>query len=163
MDDIIPTQYGPAMAALTEMQRKFVIAMVNDPFASATKWALAAGYSDHKDGAKVRAHEVIHNPKVEAAALEVGRLMLTTAGPVVAAAALLRAARNPKHPHHIKAAELIMNRVGLHEVKELRVEHREEPVEVKAEKIKALCRMLRVDPATLLGAEPEMKVIEHEQ
>jgi phage terminase small subunit len=136
--------------------------MTNDPFGDAAKWARAAGYSDHKEGAKVRGFEALHNPKVEAAALELGRQMLSTAGPVVAAAALLRAARNPNHPQHIKAAELIANRVGLHEVRELRVQKVEEPVEVKAEKIKALARMLRIDPATLLGGEPEpeMKLIE---
>lgn len=38
--------------------------------------------------------------------------------------------------------------------------HREESIESKVEQIRALARILRIDPEPLLGAEPEMKVIE---
>lgn len=165
-EQVAAIEYGPAMRALTDKQQKFVLAMGANPFGSRAEWAIAAGYSNVKDGAKVRAHELLHDPKISAAVFEVTRQLLTTVGPLMATEALLRAVADPKNKQHIKAAELIGNRVGLHEVREIKVEHREKSIEEKIEEIKRLARMLRIDASRLLGIpagsldQPKMKVIE---
>ncbi len=156
--------FGPAMAALTPKQRQFVLAMAADPFGNATKWAQAAGYSATSYGSlRVRAHVLMHDPKVEAAVLEVGRSMLNGVGPILAAHVMLRAAADPKNRYHLRAAEMLANRVGMHEVQELQVKRTTESAEEKVAKIKLLAAILGVDPASLLGTnQGAMKLIEHE-
>jgi hypothetical protein len=112
---------GPAMRALTEKQRRFVLAMASDPFGNAASWARAAGYSDTKEGAKVRGHHLIHDPRVEEAVREYATSSLGTLGPMLAASGMLRIAKNPRHPKHLRALELIANRVGMHEKTEHKV------------------------------------------
>jgi hypothetical protein len=158
--------YGPAMLALGPKPRRFVLAMAADPFGSAASWARAAGYSDTGGAAKVRAHHLLRNPRVEAAVFEVGRSQLFGVGPILASAVLLRTAANPKHPQHLRAAEMIANRVGLHEKTEhhVSVSHTDRTGVVMLERIKELAGVLGVDAAKLLGpnAAPGAVVIEHE-
>lgn len=144
-------EWGPAMSALTEKQRRFVLAMAADPFGNATDWARAAGYSDVKEGAKVRGHGCMHSPKVEAAVLEFSRSMLGTVGPILATQVMLRAAANPKGKNRLRAAEMIANRVGLHEVQEVHVRRTDETLEAKVVRLKQLAAALGVDPAALIG------------
>lgn len=160
-----PTRYGPKMAALTEKQRGYVLAMLASPFGNPTQWARTAGYSDVKDGAKVRAHHLAHDPRIAEAADEVARQHLGTMGPILGLAVAMRIAKNPKHPKQLRAAEMLLNRVGLHERTEhlVTVEHGMNAEGVVA-RIKAAAAALGVDPATLLGGNtPEpLKVIEGE-
>lgn len=156
--------YGPAMLALNEKQRLFVLAMAADPFGNPTKWARAAGYSDKSDGAKVRGFHLIHSPAVEEAVLEYARGQLNTLGPILATFGMLRIARNPRHPKHLKAIDMLANRVGLHETTEHRVivNHTDKTGEGVMERIRLAAEKLGVDPSVLLGenvASP-MKLIE---
>lgn len=164
MDDLVQP-FGPAMLALSERQRKFVLAMAADPFGNPTRWARAAGYSDKSEAAKVRGFELIHSKAVEDATLEFARNQLNTLGPIIATFAMLRIARDPKHDKHLKAVEMVANRIGLHEVSEQRhfVEHTDRTSDAVIDRIKAAAAKLGVDPAALLGqnASP-MKVIEHQ-
>lgn len=158
-------QYGPAMRALDERQRRFVFAMMSEPFKAASHWAKVAGYSDKSGGAKVRAHYLINNPKIEAAVAEVSRSTMNIIGPVLATQGLIRIARNVAHPKHHWALEKLANRTGLHETTEhkLVVDHMGSAEDV-ADRIRKAAAILGVDPATLLGANtpaPPMKVIEH--
>lgn len=157
MDD-----YGPAMRALNEMQRKFVLAMAADPFGSQKDWAIAAGYSDVSDGAKVRGHHLVHNPKIQAAVYEVSRALMQTNGPMIAAVGMLKIAQNPNHPRHTWALEALANRVGLHEQTEhtVRVEHTDRTGKAMAERISALAQQLGMDASKLLGVN-EPKLIEN--
>lgn len=109
------------MQALTDKQRLFVLAMLTEPTGNAAKWARMAGYSDTKEGAKVRGHEVIHNPKVRAAAFEVARGQLDARGPIVAVEGLLRIAQRPSHKKHIVALLAVLDRVGMPATTEHRV------------------------------------------
>lgn len=145
--------WGPAMRALTDKQRGYVLAMAADPFGNPTRWAKAAGYSDKSQAAKVTAHYLAHNPKVEAAVQEFARSSLHTLGPMLATAGMLRIARNPNHPKHMRALETIANRVGLHETTEQRmsVHHTDRTGVAMLERIKELAVVLGVDPARLLG------------
>lgn len=149
------TELGPAMRALNERQRKFVLAMASDPFGNASKWARAAGYSDKSGAARVRGHYLVYHPMIEAAAFEVAAGLMGSVGPILAAQGMLRAAANPKHKKHMQAVEMLANRVGLHEVKEVRVKRTDETGEALIERVKRLARELGVDPDSLIGANVE--------
>jgi phage terminase small subunit len=144
-------EYGPAMAALNERQRRFVLAMASDPFGSAARWARTAGYSDTANAAKVSGHHLIHDARIEAAVFEVARACMSVQGPLLAMAGLLRMARDKNHPKHARAIEMLANRVGLHEVQEVRVHRTDMTGEGLAARIKALAKDLGMDPAQLLG------------
>lgn len=145
--------WGPAMAALTDLQRKYVLAMAVNPFATPTEWAMSAGYSQHSAGSRKAGHDCKRNPKIEAAVFEVAQSLLYTEGPMLAAAGLLLIARDQKHPKHMRALETLANRVGLHETSEhtVKVEHVDRTGVAMLDRIKALSAKLGIDPATLLG------------
>jgi len=162
MDEM--TDYGPAMRALPERKRRFVLAMASDPFGYQADWARAAGYSDESGRATVTASELLRDPQVQAASYEVSRAHMMTLGPVLAAAGLLRIARDRSDPKHFRALETLANRVGLHETSEHRVsvEHTDRTGVAMVERIKRLAADLGVDPGSLLGvqASAPLKVIE---
>jgi phage terminase small subunit len=151
--------HGPAMQALTERQRNFVLAMAADPFGSQTDWAKSAGYQNSEGGFRVQACVVMAHPKVKAAVLEVAKQLLHTVGPIVATNALLRAAADPTDRNHIKAAELIANRAGLHEVQEIHVHKTDDTFEAKLGRMKQLAEFLGIDPQQIAGAN-KTKVID---
>jgi hypothetical protein len=150
-----PSDYGPKMAALTELQRNYVKAMASAPFAKPPEWVRMAGYSDGatRGNARVYAHRLKHDPKVEAAVFEYASQLMHTDGPLLAVQVMLRIARDNKHPKQLAAAEAIANRVGLHEMTEhkVKVEHSEESAEAKVERIKQIAALLGVDVGQLLG------------
>lgn len=166
VDDL--ESFGPAMRALTEKQRRYVLAMLANPFGNPTRWARDAGYSDVKEGAKVRAHFLAHNPAIERAVNEVARQWLTTRGPILGIAVMMRTAANPDHPKQLRAAEMLANRAGFHETTEhtVNVNHSDRTGVAMAERIRALAGVLGVDADRLLGlnapvTEP-VKLIEGE-
>jgi hypothetical protein len=68
---------GPAMAALTEKQRRFVMELRYGPagYGSEVRAARAAGYGNSRstdNSMKVTAHQTLHNPKVQNALHEIG-------------------------------------------------------------------------------------------
>jgi hypothetical protein len=152
--------HGPAMSALNERQRRFVLAMMSDPYGSATSWAKAAGYSDVAEGCKVRASELLRHPKVEAATQEVARALMMTVGPVLAVAGLLRVAGDPEHPQHVRAAELLANRRGFSEKQQIEVVHRDLTGDALVARLRALADRHGLDAEKLLGISGA-KVIEH--
>jgi phage terminase small subunit len=160
MDPSNPDDFGPLMAALTEKQRRFVMAMASDPFGSATKWAKSAGYSNKSEGAKVTAHYLMHDPRIAPAAREFAGDLMNVQGPVVAVAVMMKIAMNQNHPQQLKAAEMIANRVGLHETQEIHVHKTDNTGAALLERIKVAAAALGVDPAQFLGANTEPKLIE---
>lgn len=158
-----PLLLGPAMSVLSPKRRAFVKAMFDNPSGSRTDWAKAAGYSDVKEGAKVRAHEAYHDQKVQAAILEYGRTVFGTEGVVLAVSGLLAIARQPNHPAHAKALELIANRTGFNEKQQIEVVHRDLTGDALIERVAQLAEKLGIDKRKYLGTEVshETKVIEH--
>jgi hypothetical protein len=63
-------EYGHAMAALSERQRKFVMALINYPGIRKNKAAELAGYQNSPGGMRVVAHHLTHNLKIQAALRE---------------------------------------------------------------------------------------------
>src|SRR4051812_1016532 len=106
-------EYGPSMSALTERQRKFVLAMIEVPGGSHAKAARLAGYSDVKEGAKVRGHYAAHNPAVQAAIREEAGKRLNGLS-VIAASVMMDAMLDPKVPtkDKLKAAAAVLDRTG---------------------------------------------------
>lgn len=159
------------MSALTERQRKYVLAMACNPFGTPSDWAEAAGYSQHGAGSRVAGHYNKHNPRIEAAVSEVAQSLLYTEGPMLAAAGLLQIARNPNHPKHLRALETLANRVGLHETSEhtVKVQHTDVTGTALMGRIKALAEKLGMDQTKLIGGnavaapviEAEFKEVEN--
>jgi len=134
--------YGPAMQALTVMQRDFVIAYCEHPTYSATQVARIAGYSDHLEGAKVRAHELMHNEKVLAAINEMTSKRMRGLQ-INAISAIADIINNPLHKDHLKATIAILDRTGHHALSEHKVTVDDKRPETHAEVIAAIKRVAK--------------------
>jgi len=156
---------GPAMAALSEKQRKFVMAMVEHPGISRAEAARQAGYSDTKEGAKVRGHHCAHNPMVQAAIREVAGLRLN-ANSLLAADVLVTIARDDEAPRkdRLKAAGMLLDRTGFGAAQTINVKNTvtDRSGAGMLERIKALAAALGVDPVKLLGGNVASPVVDGE-
>ncbi len=109
------SSFGPKMLALRDRERRFVWAFLmnamTDGQENGAQAARDAGYSDVKEGAKVRAHGLLHRGDVLDAMNEVaGRELRGLAIPAVVA--LGKLVSSAKHPDHRKSIEMVLNRVG---------------------------------------------------
>jgi hypothetical protein len=106
-------EFGPAMASLTEKQRGFVMAMIEFPGITQAQAARRAGYSDVKDGAKVRGHYLAHNPMVQEAIREEAGKRLN-ASSLLAAGVLMELLGDKKiePKDRIKVAGMLLDRSG---------------------------------------------------
>lgn len=107
---------GPAMAALSEKQRRFVHALFLAPksHGSRTFAARAAGYgtaNSSRQSLSSMAHQLSSDPKVMAAISEVSASYLTTLGPA-AVRALRKLLDDPRHRDHGRALGIVMDRVS---------------------------------------------------
>jgi hypothetical protein len=120
----VSDELSPAMARLTEMQRRFVVAALMQSVFSPKQAALDAGYSDVKDGAKVRGFELAHNPKVLAALKEEMSKRIAL-GAIVGIYGLQAIAGDPEHKDHLKACIALADRGGYSPIvqQEIKVEH----------------------------------------
>lgn len=162
------SEWGPAMAGLTDLQRRYVLAMQFEPMGNATQWARMAGYEDNgKTGIRVTAHRLAHDPAITAAIQECAQATLHHVGPMLGVAVMLKIARDSKHPKQLLAAIALANRSGFHETTEhvMHVQHSGMTGEAMIARITELAGELGMDAARLLGrnaAGKPMKVIEHE-
>ena len=157
-------EYGPAMQALTELQRRFVLAMLDVPGCSHAKAARLAGYSDVKEGAKVRGHHAAHNPAVQAALREEAGKRLNAMSVMAANVMMdimLSANTDPKTK--LKAASAVLDRTGFAAAQNINVNKTVSDQSGKAimGRIEALASKLGVDPARLLGG-PAAPVVDAE-
>ncbi len=113
--DFSEIELGPKMQALPERERKFVwFYLTNEGPPNGAQAARDAGYSDVAEGAKVRAHGLLHRERVIQALEEVGKKAFRgLLGPAVKAAAQL--IQNEKHIDHSKAVFTTLARLGLGE------------------------------------------------
>jgi phage terminase small subunit len=159
MDDLVEIPTGPAMEALTPLQRGFVLAMLADPLATPTEWARAAGY-DQDGSDRVAGHRLSRNPKIEAAATELARAHLNTFGPVLGIGVMMMIARNSEHRDQLKAAAMLANRSGFHEKTEaiMSVMHSDRRGAALEGRIRALAETLGVDADRLLGTNAPKQI-----
>lgn len=113
--DFAEIELGPRMQALPERERKFVwYYLTNEGAPNGAQAARDAGYSDASEGAKVRAHQLLHRERVILALEEVGRKAFRgLLGPAIKATSAL--INDPKHPDHAKAVASTLSRLGLSE------------------------------------------------
>jgi phage terminase small subunit len=148
-------EYGPAMAALSEKQRAFVMAMIEVPGCSNAEAARRAGYSDVAEGAKVRGFYCAHNPAVQEAMREEAGKRLNSSS-LAAAGVLLKLltdeAIEPKD--RIKAAGMLLDRSGFGAAQTINVNKTvtDRTGPAMLERIAELAARHGLDPAKLLGA-----------
>jgi hypothetical protein len=111
---------GPAMQALTQLQRNFVTVYLEHSNWSAASIAREAGYADTGDACKVRAHTLVHDERVIAAINEQASKLLRRGGSI-GVQGLMALALNPNHKDHLKACIAIMDRTGFHAMSEHKV------------------------------------------
>jgi hypothetical protein len=164
--EIDEASLGPAMRALTEKQRRFVLELQAGPagYGAAVRAIRAAGYRSGSNTAlRVEAHRVLHNPKVQDALREVGgKIIRAEAFQSIQTTAAI--ARNPKHKDCLKANLALMDRGGFapettHHV-EVEHSHRHsvEATPQVLERIRELALAAGLNPATLpptIDATPE--------
>lgn len=166
--DVGSEDFGPEMRKLTDLQRRFVLAMFSSPLSSATRWVKMAGFASSNDNVRrVTAHRLMHDPKIGAAVQEFAGQHLSVVGPALSLGVMMKIARTKGHKDQLKAAAAIANRSGFHEKTEhhVTVDHRDQSGAAMVERIKELAKVMGVDAAQLLGANavPPMKLIEGER
>ena len=158
------------MRALCERRRAFVMELMSQEKTDQGKAAEAAGFcpigtSSSKDrGVLLRktGSVLIHEPRVQAALLEVGgKELVSLALPAIRA--MRKMVADPKSKGHRNAAESVLDRIGLGAEQKINVNHNvtDRTGAAMVERITELARKLGLDPAAFLG-QPAMKVIEHE-
>src|SRR5262245_31332771 len=150
-------EMGPAMLTLNERQRKFVCAVIElgrVGIVNNAKAAELAGYSANSRGAlRVRAHELAHDTRIQAAMLEESQRTLSLAASAVATPVVIEIAMSKKFDprDRLRACEMLFNRGGLPAQTEhkVTVEHHSNPKMV--ELATRLAHELGVNPERLLG------------
>jgi len=107
-------ELGPAMRALTERQRRFVLELSTGPIAYGhlARAAKAAGYSDRgKNVLDTVAGHLLRSDKIQAALREIG-IKIVRAEAFQAIRHVAAIAMNSKHKDQLKACVELMNRGG---------------------------------------------------
>lgn len=145
-------RFGPAMSALPEKQRRFVLAYNNAGGGNATEAGRVAGYAEG-EGLRVQAHRLLHNPAVQEAMRE--DLKARFVGDIAFARDVIKdIAQNPGHKDRHKAAVTLLHHGGL--VERTQVEHTGTvtlTVDQKAEQVRQLAAQLGRNAAEFLPKE----------
>ena len=106
-------QLGPAMLALNQNQRRFVLELATGPsgYGSEVRATRAAGYTGTDASLWVTAHRTLHNPKVQNALREVG-IKQIRASAFAAIRQTQRIANDIEHRDCLKACITLMDRGG---------------------------------------------------
>ena len=109
-------EFGPAMRALTEQQRRFVLAMYEAPNfkRSGVFAATKAGYgtaSSSRQTIAQMAYQLKCDPKIQAAIVEVAAQFFNTLGPLAVSGAL-KVLSDTKHREYGRVLGLVMDRVA---------------------------------------------------
>lgn len=160
---------GPCMSALNERQRAFVRALIERPKCTFMLAARLAGFGVPGSSSHVLrqiGYRLAHQENIISAIQEEARRGILSQGTLVGFRVLLQIAQNDGHKDQLRAAEMLLNRVGFHEITEHKVMVTKTDMTGAAmvERIKLLAAGLGFDPALLLGGnapEVAMKVIEH--
>ena len=112
------SDFGPKVQALRDRERRFVWAYLINSMttvgANGAQSARDAGFSDAAEGAKVRAHHLLHRMDVQEAIQELAARELRGLA-LPALAALGSILKKPDHPDRQKVALSVLSRIGLGE------------------------------------------------
>jgi hypothetical protein len=144
-------ELGPAMLALPDQRRKFVIAYLET--LDATKAAYSAGWGGTHGSAKVQGHRMMHDHRVLKAIREEAERKLD-GGVYIAAAGLVKIAASDGHRDQYKACADIMDRRGFLRItgQHIEIEDKRTDGELMAF-IKAMAIKHKLDPRLLLGSD----------
>jgi phage terminase small subunit len=144
---------GPAMAALTDKQRQFVLALIQTG-CSQSKAAELAGYAGGPDTWKAMGWRLAHDARVQAAIHEEAqKLIRTTAVMAIGVIEGLASNTKVKPEVRLKAATELLNRSGLHAQTEHKVTvDRQMDDRELVRRIASLAREQGLDPFKLLGS-----------
>jgi phage terminase small subunit len=163
------TDLGPAMLALNERRRRFVLALVMQDIPNYTDAAEEAGFGgrgkNRRNVLKQIGSRLVHEESVLEAIREVAGKHLRGSGLLMAAKSLERMVNDPKHKNHARAVEAMLDRTGLGVEQKISVDHTHTDLTGAAmiERIRELALKHGMDPAKLLGGNapvPQQKVIE---
>lgn len=157
---VADSELGPAMAALNDRQRAFVLAKTLNGASNADA-AKLAGYAGDSDTLKTTGYRLAHDPRVQAALQEEAVKLMRDHAPVMIEV-LHSIAINPQNDPkaRIKAASELLSRSGLgsiseHKITVERTDRTRDPQTVAAEIIAMGRQMgLELDPKHLLGPPP---------
>lgn len=153
-DNAEAERFGPAMEALTDKQRNFVIEVLRRGTGDFTGAAIAAGYgtdTTSMNAMYVTAHRLMASESVKAAFKEeaVRRLNVYSVLSVGVVAEIMLDAEAPQKVR-LDAAKAVMDRTGL--VPKIEHEHKlTVTVDAKIKKAVALARSIGMNPAEILG------------
>jgi hypothetical protein len=142
---------GPAMRALNERQRRFVVAYFHT--GNRERAAHIAGYAGDlgSNMLGVSAYSVWHQPKVQTAIKEFGESSVLGGLLPMAFAALEDALKSGDHKEKTKAALAVMDRTGFHAKSEQIIRT---PDKSRIDQIKDIMRLAKeqgLDPRKLIG------------
>jgi hypothetical protein len=158
-------QTGPAMAALTEKQRHYVIALFEAPksHGALTFAAKRAGYgkpTSSRQSLSQMAHALNADPKVQAAIAEVSTQYITVLGPH-AVRALKKVLDSPGHRDFGRALGIVMDRVS--PISSMAVVKVEGKIELGASEAAHVLERIEQLARKFMVALPAPKIIEHDE
>ena len=103
---------GTAMRALTPLQQKYVVALLETGGEKQGLAAQMAGYGGGRHACETRAYELNRNMKV-LAAIQEEALKRMKSGSLMASSKLYMIAANDHHKDQLKAVDMLLNRGGL--------------------------------------------------
>ena len=146
-------EMGPAMSALSQPQRNFVMALLDNGGNQSQAYADAGYKVTNANCSKSGGWRLAHMPAVQDALLEVSKARIRSSG-IKAVSFLIETLDTDSVSvrDRMKAAQMLMDRQGLHASSESvsTVVHKLDSAEMTA-KIKLLAEGLGIDPSQLLG------------
>ncbi len=144
------TQLGPAMAALNERQRLFVIALFElGPKGNATEAAIRAGYTDNGTNyICVQASRLMASPKVQEAIREEAATQVGAALPY-AQRGMMQILRDPAHQDHAKMIKHVQALGGLNPTQKHEVVHKTDAASLRADLMAAIEHLRAVGGHTI--------------
>lgn len=144
---------GPKMQAITENERRFVIAMVETGGSDPKLAAQMAGYGGTENSRSVAVHRLMHSEDVLAAIREETDKLLRFSA-LIGYKALEEIAQDRANPKRFNAAVELLNRAGLQVIQKFEhtIDDKRKTREIIAD-IKRMAKELGIDPALLLGKD----------
>ena len=145
--------YGPAMAALDDRERAFVVEVIQQgKKRNLAQAARSAGYSHHPGTSRLMGHDLLHRGPIIAALHEESRRRFTLAG-WQGVLNLIKIAEDDTNRNYFKASKELADRFGYAAVTEhkVTVDHTDLTGQAILERIRALAAKHGLDQAKLIG------------
>lgn len=158
-------QTGPALSKLSVIEQEFVGAlmeMANPSYTDALANTSWSSPTNSKHSLRSAASKMGRDPRIQAAIQEEAQRRLSGTGLAAAIETVAQIMADPETPAgvRLKAAEIVLNRTGLHAKTEHKVTVVQMTDEEKAHKIYLLATEQGLDPKKLLGHDYKPPVID---